>query len=129
MVVSYAEPSDVADRWRPLTDEEERRARTLLMDASLRVRRRFPRIDDRITLGDLDPMEIAAVVAGMVKRAMISTGYEGVTQSTQAAGPFQSSQSFTNPNGNLYFTADDLAVLSDGGQRRAFTVDLTPPLV
>jgi arginine deiminase len=97
------------------------------MDASFRVRRRFPSVDARITAGDLDRMEVAAVVAGMVKRAMLA-GDGAVTSQQEIAGPFQRNVQYANPMGNLYFTADDVATLSEGGSsRRAFSVDLTPP--
>ncbi|HEX8489320.1 MAG TPA: Gp19/Gp15/Gp42 family protein [Propionibacteriaceae bacterium] len=123
----YATHQDVADRWRPLTSSEKPKVITLLLDASLRVRRRFPTLEARLTSGELDPREVTAVVAGMVKRAMLSGGAEGVTQYANTGGPFTESRTYANPAGSLEFTADDLAVLSESGtSRRAFSVDLTP---
>ena len=125
MVDAYATALDVEDRWRPLTEVETRLANTLAVDASVRVRRRFPTIDARIASGSVDPLEVTAVVAGMVKRAMIAP--EGVSLHTQVGGPYQDTKRYANPLGDLYLTADDLAVLSEGGMsRRAFSVDLTP---
>lgn len=127
MAEVFASADDVADRWRPLTPEEAARASVLIQDASLRVLRRFPTVLKRLESGDLDPLEVTAVVAGMVKRAMTTT--EGVTQRSEGTGPFSGSETYANPMGNLYFTADDLATLTPAGQaRRAFVVDLTPGL-
>jgi len=127
MPESYATAGDLAVRWRPLTDAEETRANILLWDASRRVRRLFPRTDDRIAAGELDPEDVAAVVVAAVKRQLIAGGgAEGVTQQNQTAGPFSVQQSFGNPMGDLYFKADEVAVLSDKPRRRAFSVDLTP---
>lgn len=128
----YASPDDVAARWRPLSSQEEATASALLVDASFRVRRRFPTVDARIAAGTLDALEVVGVVAGMVKRAMLAGGEDGVAQLTEAAGPYSSSRRYVNPLGNLFFTADDIDALGDpltSPSRRAFAVDLTPPVV
>ena len=123
----YASSDDVAIRWRPLTSQEELLASTLVVDASLKVRRRYPATDARIASGDLDEREVVAVVAGMVKRAMMTGGAEGVTQRAEGIGPFSGSETYANPLGNLFFTAEDRTVLEDSGaRRRAFSIDLTP---
>lgn len=127
MAGSYATAADLEARWRPLSDVERVRADTLLGDASRRVRRRFPSTDARIASGALDVLEVVDVVAGMVKRVMlVGAEAESVSQQSQSAGPFSLSQTYTNPMGDMYFTANDLALLSEGTARRAFTVDLTP---
>ena len=125
----YATADDVADRWRPLAPEERRKAQVLAEDASYRVRRRFPTLDARITRGDIDRREVTAVVAGMVKRALLGGGAEGVSQQTEARGPFSTTVQFATPVGTLAFTEDDLAALAEpttgAGRRRAFSVDLS----
>lgn len=126
MAESFAVVEDLEDRWRPLTPAERTRAGVLLGAASRRVRRQFPGTDARIAAGDLDPLEVVDVVAGMVKRVLLAGDTEGVTQRSETVGPFGYAQSFGNPMGDLYFTANDLATLSEGGTRRAFSVDLTP---
>lgn len=121
----FATPSDLEARWRPLSDDEENRAAVLLEDASLRVLRRFPTLEARIAAGTLQVQEVTAVVCGMVRRAMIAGGLDGVTQRTDGAGPYQQSVTYANPQGNLYLTADDLAILSAGGTGRVRSVRLT----
>ncbi len=123
---SYATADDLEVRWRPLDSEERTRANVLLEDASRRVRRRFPRTDERIASGDLERDEVTAVVVAMVKRVLLSGGAEGVTQQSQTAGPFALQQTYGNPLGNLHFAAEDVQVLSDRPARRAFSIDLTP---
>lgn len=125
---SYASPEDLEDRWRPLATAQERRlAATLLAAASRKIRARPWNVDGRIETGELDPESVTDVVCFMVKRAMLpGGGAEGVTQESQTAGPYQTSVTYGNPMGNLYFSADDLTVLSGGKARKAFAVDLTP---
>ena len=72
MAAPFATPADVAARWRPLSTAETTVALTLCADASALIRARFPGIDDQITSGTMDPDVVTAVVAGMVKRAMIA---------------------------------------------------------
>ena len=129
MSESYAYASDVEAGWRPLTPEESDRADVLARRASMRIRRKFPTLDARLTSGAIDPEEVAGVVAGMVQRAM-TVGAPGVSAQQDMAGPFQRNLQFANPMGDLYLTADDIAVLSEGGSgSKAFSVDLTPPPV
>lgn len=120
----YATADDVAARWRPLSDAEAELADTLALDASYRVKRKFPTLEARILVGDVAFAEVTAVVAGMVKRAMLSA--DGAVQSQQeVAGPFSRQVTYANPMGNLYFTAEDLAVLSEGGTGRVRSIRLT----
>lgn len=125
----YATPDDIEARWRPLSAEERDRAQVLASDASIRLRLKYPTLDARLTSGDLDPEAAAMVVAGMVKRAMLAPSGEAVVQQSQQAGPFGVQQTFSNPMGNLYVTAEDDAILRDPASARrgrAFSLDLTP---
>lgn len=137
MAEPFATPTDLAARWRPLTEAETARAAVLLADASRMVRRRWRDIDARIASpetapGHLDAEDVEMIVCGMVRRAMlggVETG-AGVTEQAETAGPFSVTRRFNNPLGNLYLSADDVAVLDPpegtAGGRRAFVVDLTP---
>jgi hypothetical protein len=124
MFSAYATAMDVAERWRPLSSQEMDLADTLAMDASFRVRRRFPTLDARIAAGSIDIREVAAVVAGMVKRAMIAGGQDATTQQAETLGSLSLSRTYANPMGHLYLTDDDVATLADRRPRRAFSVDL-----
>jgi hypothetical protein len=101
---------DVADRWRPLTSAEQTVAETLLFDASMLIRARFPGIDDQIAAGGVDPDVVAMVVAGMVKRAMIAPA-DGLSQQSESVGPYSHSQSYANPLGNVFLTAADVTLI------------------
>lgn len=99
----------------------------LVMDASFLIRRRFPAIDARMASGDLNPQELVAIVAAMVKRAMQGAETGPVTSQQDIAGPFQRNLQYANPMGNLYLTDEDIAQLSVADtKRRAFSIDLTP---
>lgn len=110
-MTAFATTEDVAARWRPLTDDETMVAATLLDDASAIIRSQYPGIDAQITSGAVDPANLLIVVAGMVKRALISPD-EGVTQESQSVGPYSHSQTYANPLRNLFLTdADRLLIV------------------
>lgn len=115
MAVAFATALDVQDRWRTLTADELRVANVLAADASDMVRVRFVDVDARIVAGSLNATSVTRVVANMVKRAMVVGDTAGLESRSQGAGPFSVSDKFTNPNANLYFTADDILLLEGQG--------------
>jgi hypothetical protein len=117
--------SDLEDRWRPLSDAERERASVLLGDASRRVEARFPTLAARVAAGSLDPLTVVDVVTGMVRRVLVAGGTENITQQSQAIGPFSLGQSFGNPMGNLYLTAEDVALLRDPARAGVRSVRLS----
>ncbi|WP_051179725.1 Gp19/Gp15/Gp42 family protein [Nocardia concava] len=125
-MAAFATYTDLAAYWRPLTPEEQAKATTLLDYAASIIRAEWPDIDARITAG-FDPKLPKLVSLAMVKRAMLASNAEGVSATSQTAGPYAQSQTFTNPTGNLYLTASERRMLSPGGTRRkAFTVNTMP---
>lgn len=104
-MADFATAADVAARWRPLTSAETVVATTLCADASALIRQRFPGID-----GQVDPAILTMVVAGMVKRALIAPD-DGVSQESEATGPYSHSQTFANPMQNVFLTAADLVLI------------------
>lgn len=122
----FATASDVEARWRTLSTAESTIADTLAADASNMIRTRWPDVDDRISGGSLSGESLTRVVAFMVKRAMDRPAPDGYETFTQGAGPFNAGGKLANPNGNLYFTAEDLRLLDGRTGRRAFAVDLSP---
>ncbi|MGL5910671.1 MAG: Gp19/Gp15/Gp42 family protein [Phycicoccus sp.] len=127
----FALPNDLADRWRPLTAEEEGRAAVQLADASRLIRALIPDIATRITTGTLDAGLVTQVCCAVARRAMIGlAGGDGVTQQSQTVGPFALAQSYANPTGGQFLRDDELALLKGtataGRSGRAFAFDLSP---
>lgn len=120
----YATIDDLEARWRTLSAGERTRAEVLLEDAAVRL--------DALCAPSEPPtaQELSArkiVSCEMVKRAMASpSGIEGVgvTSLQTGAGPFQQTQQFSNPTGDLYVTKADRLLLGCGAQV-AFTVPMT----
>lgn len=108
MAVPFATYADVEARWRTLTSAEQTVATTLLADASDMVRTRWTDVDARIASGSLDAESVKRVVANMVKRAMDRPVPDGFETFNQTSGPFSVGGKVANPNGNLFFTAEDL---------------------
>lgn len=115
MADPFATHTDVEARWRPLSDAEDAIADQLAIDASDMIRERWSDIDTRITNGVMSADSVKRVVAYMVKRAMIVGDAEGLESQSQTAGPFAVSNKFSNPNGNLYFTAAEVLVFEPEG--------------
>jgi hypothetical protein len=118
MAVPLAQVSDVAAVWRPVTDADEvARVTYLLGLASAKLRSVLPNIDVRIGLVPpdplaLDPVLVAGVVAGMVKRVVVNP--EGLQSSTRTVGPYSESKTHGAQgygSGELVVTAEDIAQL------------------
>lgn len=115
MAEPFAVSTDVAERWRTLTEDEAAVADRLAADASDMVRERWADVDARIAAGSLSLDSVRRVVAYMVKRAMINANAEGLESRAQTAGPFSVNDKFANPTGALYFTAADVLVFEPEG--------------
>lgn len=127
MADPFADAGDVAARWRPLTDAEQTVANTLVADASSLIRARFPGIDDQVASGQVDANVLTMVVAGMVKRAMVAPP-DGLSQQSEAVGPYNRSQTFANPMGNVFLTAADTTLIlgyQPSGMSGSFANDTT----
>lgn len=125
MALTTATVADLEVRWRALTEVERDRAGVLLEDATRRVAARFPTLAARVSAGSVDPMTVVDVVTGMVRRVLLAGDAEGVTQQSQTVGPFGVAQSYGNPMGNLYLTAEDIALLRDPSRVGTRTVRLS----
>lgn len=108
----FANRSAVAARWRTITAGEEATVDVLLEDASDMIRVRWPDIDDRVAAGSVDSKTLVRIVSAMVRRAMMNRGNDGVKQEQSTAGPFSGQVTYSNPDGNLYLTAQDITDLS-----------------
>lgn len=120
--MAYATHEDLEARWRPLTQDEKNRADILLEDAAVRLDIECAP-SDPITAQEAHARLI--VSCEMVKRAMASPAGVGVTSTQQGAGPYQETNQYANPTGDLYLTKADRKMLGCGRQQ-AFTVDMAP---
>jgi hypothetical protein len=114
---AFATKTDVAARWRTLSTDESTLVDALLEDASDMIRVRWPDVDERLTAGTLERKTLVRVVSAMVRRAMMNRGSEGVATTNTVAGPFAQNATFTNADGNLYLTAQDILDLSVATER------------
>lgn len=120
MAVPFAQVTDLAVRWRPLSSDEETRAAVLLSDASDMVRDAFPDAEARVAAGTLSESALVRVVVGMVKRMMANPEGErqhSIDDYTRILNPEASA-------GYMFLSANDRAALEPVRRRRAFVVDL-----
>lgn len=113
----YAAVEDVTARWRAMSDSEETRCAALLADASDLIRTTCPNWQ---TAG---ADTLRRVTCAAVIRALQSGDMAGVTQSSQTAGPFSQSWSYSNPSGDLYLTKAEKKAL--GGTVRLGSTDMS----
>jgi len=125
MAAPYATLTDLRAHWAALPVDREAEATQKLVEASTEIRALYPDIDGRIAMAKLDPDIPRLVVCRMVKRSMDAPDNQiaGVGQIQNTAGPFGQTFSFTNPDGNVYLSKSDKALLSAGRSKRAaFTI-------
>ncbi|MBM6699918.1 hypothetical protein H7U32_06280 [Bifidobacterium pullorum subsp. saeculare] len=106
----FATTEDLEARWHPLTESETSKARTLLADASDLIMTQCPR------WREASDATLKRIACQMVKRAMLALDRAGVSQSTQTAGSFSESMSYSNPDGDLYLTSAERKSLGKGVQ-------------
>jgi len=125
-VAPFASPDDLIPA---PTGTEYDRAEQLFDEAAVWLRAWFPDVDDRIVSGDLAADVPAMVSRNMVKRALRSGDFEGVKQSqlTQTLGSISATESrqYSNPDGNLYVTAQEADLLLGVAPRTASAVSMT----
>jgi hypothetical protein len=119
----FADPSDIASVWRPLTDAEISVVYARIDQASQMVRDEVPDVDDRVTAGSLAAATVRDVVVAMVRRVMVNP--DGDSSVTEQTGPFSVTRTRSRAlaAGELYINASELARLT--GRRatqRAFTI-------
>lgn len=119
MADAFATPSDLEDRWRPLSSDEKARALTLLSDASDMVREEFRDIDARVESGAVMQSTLVRIVAGMVKRQMMNEG--GTT--ARSVDDYREERDVQVASGYLFLSQFDRSALTSK-RRRAFAVDL-----
>lgn len=113
----YATVGDVEARWRALSDSEETRCAALIEDAGDLIRTTCPNWQ---SAGEAT---LRRVTCAAVIRALQSGDMAGVTQSSQTAGPFSQSWSYSNPSGDLYLTKAEKKAL--GGTVRLGSTDMS----
>lgn len=121
--VPFANAQDLAERWRPLSWDEELRATVLLGDASQLILDE-DRLDTLADLSDPPSLTLVRIVCETVKRAMLTpVDTAAVTAMQQTAGPFGLSATYSNPAGDLYLTRAERRALGFSTQR-AGAVDM-----
>lgn len=125
---------------RPLTANEQTYIGGLIAKASSLLRNAVPSIDVRMGRyvsnpgdpGGVDPVTVATVLAGVIKRYMRNP--DGVASATEGAGPFSTTTSYAlrgdkAPRGVLEISAEDISALFPNRKRpRAGTIRTRPAL-
>lgn len=111
--MNYATVEDMAALWRPMTEDEKKRAAALLpvVGASLRLEAKKVGKDlNLMVLEDSDLREVAkSVTVDVVARTlMTSTNQEPMTQMSESAGGYSASGTFLVPGGGLFIKKSEL---------------------
>lgn len=113
----FATVDDLQTFWRTLTPEENERATMLLSFASTKLRQLAINsgkdLDELIENGQILADSVKLIVLSAVKRAMISV--DDAQSVAQTAGPYSMTTTYSNPQGNLYFTKSETNSLGLGG--------------
>lgn len=115
---AFATVADLEARWRGLSEQEQARAKVLLLDAADLIRTTTRR------WRELPESTLKRVSCQVVRRAMGSDSIPGgVSSMSTTDGPFTQQFSYANPQGDLYLTKTERKSLGVG-VGRAFEVDL-----
>ena len=114
--MAYATLDDITILFRPLTPQEEERARALLpvVEDSLKMEAKKvgKNIDKMLEDEELFPNVLKSVIVDVVARTlMTSTNSEPMTQTSQSALGYTFSGTFLNPGGGLFIKKSELARL------------------
>lgn len=118
-MTAFASPDDIAERWRPLTVDEQITASTLLDRVSSLIRVRLPMIDGRVAA---DP-NLAVLVRGVAVDAVLRVlrNPDGLVQ--ESVGGYSYSRAAGTNSGDLYISDGEWATLQPAARASAaFTV-------
>lgn len=112
----FAQVGDLEARWHALTSDEQTSAEALLADASDLIRTTCPRWHTA------KPATLKRIGLAWSSNEPCRAGPDmsGVTQSTQTAGSYSESLSYTNPAGDLYLTTSEKEALGGDGEAWAY---------
>jgi hypothetical protein len=122
--VVYADASDVAEVWRPLSPDEIVKADALCKRASVILRSRVGMVDQRIGSGQLDPDLVNQIVAEWVVAVMRNP--DGFTQENEG-GYGYSRFGIAASTGLLMSSMPDLTSLLPGAGSLSFGTIFTAP--
>lgn len=111
--MAFATVEDLEDRWRELDSDEEAKATTLLDDASVMLSALV-----EVDQNDASQAALLKIVScSMVMRSMMASESDayGVSQLDYGMGPFSQAAHFSNPNGDMYLTAQEKRLLGITG--------------
>lgn len=118
----YCTIQDIIDLFRPLTPEEEERAKNLIPIVSDSLRQEAKKVnkdlDVMIANGELLKNVVKSVVVDVVARTlMTSTNQEPMTQVNQSAMGYSFGGTFLNAGGGLFIKKSELSRLGLRKQR------------
>lgn len=112
----FATYTELEARWRTLTTAERAKATTLLSDASAIIRARFASAGKEYY--EVEDDILKQVCCAMVRRVMdLPSDLFGVSQSSQTAGSYSQSYTYSGSSGELYLKKSEISLLGLGGIR------------
>ena len=121
---AYASPDDLRARARRLIPDsmEDSDLQVLLEDASVFLRATYPTIPE--SPDALLPSVLRVVTVAIVKRALLAEKNaefsDGAQSVTDTAGPFTSTLSFRNSEGNFFISAQERTMLENALSKQRF---------
>lgn len=121
---SFATIEDLEARYKPL-GLGQKKAGILLQDASALIRDTIPTWKTTAS-----PDSLKRITCDMVRRALsaegiLGDGLGGISQTSETAGNFSQSFTFSNPMGDLYLTKAEKRILRGISGTDAFHIDMT----
>lgn len=102
--MAYAEASDLLTRYPDLKTEPSERIEAVLSDVSAAI-------DGLVDASTIDIDVLKLVCVRVASRMLQSEDTAGITSESWGASPFSQSVSYSNPSGDIYFTAFEKQLL------------------
>lgn len=113
-----ASVTDIEERWRPLSTQENTNAQAFLGDAWEYLTSELPTLEQRITDGEVTERNVVRVVCAMVLRVLRNP--DGKVQ--ESIDDYAYTRGKAVSDGLLYATDGELSSLSGGRSRQAFSI-------
>lgn len=119
---AFATVADLEARRGPLTAEQKSRAPAALEDVSAAMAALMGRSGVAVDPEDaVQAANLRTVCCSAAYRMLSAAGGVPYTQASRTAGPFSASVTLANPNGDLYLTKQERALIGLGRARAGFS--------
>lgn len=104
-IESFATLEDYEARYGSVSETEQQLIRSRLLDATGLILAELPAY--QAGSDEVFDLNVVAVCCEIVRRSILASQFEGVSQASQTAGSYNASMTFSNPDNALYLSSSN----------------------